>query len=125
MKVEGSGIALWNRREFLVTVASGALSACSYEAPGTTGPASLTGRERVDRVLRGEVVDRPPFTFYYHFGLENLPGHHHARATLDFHRKFRTDLVKVMSDFPYPQTGGNLVRRGGLGQSVSGADPRA
>jgi uroporphyrinogen decarboxylase len=61
----------------------------------------------VDRVLRGEEVDRPPFTFYYHFGLEKLPGDHHARATLDFHRKFRTDLVKVMSDFPYPKPAGS------------------
>ena len=79
------------------------MSACSYEAPGTPGIATLTGRERLDRVLRGQEVDRPPFTFYYHFGLESLPGDHHAKATLDFHRRFRTDLVKVMSDFPYPK----------------------
>ena len=107
MKAKGLIIAMWNRREFLVTVASGALSACSHEVPGTTtGPAGLTGRERMDRVLRGEEVDRPPFTFYYHFGLENRPGHFHAKATLDFHRRFRTDLVKVMSDFPYPKPEG-------------------
>ena len=97
---------MWNRREFLVTVTSGALSACSHEPLGTTRTAVLTGRERLDRVLRGEEVDRPPFTFYYHFGLEHLPGHHHAKATLDFHRRFRTDLVKVMSDFPYPKPEG-------------------
>ena len=95
---------MWNRREFLYTLASGALSACSYEV---TEPTKMTARERVDRALGGEEVDRPPFTFYYHFGLENLPGEHHARATLEFHRKFRTDLVKVMSDFPYPRPGGN------------------
>ena len=94
---------MWNRREFLCTLASGALSACSYEA---VQPPSLTARERVDRALRGQVVDRPPFTFYYHFGLENLPGDHHAKATLEFHRKFQTDLVKVMSDFPYPRPEG-------------------
>ena len=95
---------MWNRREFLYTLASGALSACSYEANQTT---SLTARERVDRALRGEEVDRPPFTFYYHFGLENLLGDHHAKATLEFHRKFQTDLVKVMSDFAYPSPEGN------------------
>lgn len=51
-------------------------------------------------------MDRPPFTFWHHFGLENEPGERHAKATLDFHRKFRTDIVKVMSDFPYPKPEG-------------------
>ena len=96
-----------NRRDFLIAAASGALSACSYNAPQSPGVVTLSGRERLDRVLRGQEVDRPPFTFYYHFGLENLSGQHHARATLDFHRKFRTDLVKVMSDFPYPRPEGS------------------
>lgn len=63
----------------------------------------MTSKERVDRALRGEDVDRPPFTFWHHFGLEQYPGERHAQATLDFHRRFRTDLVKVMSDFPYPR----------------------
>jgi uroporphyrinogen decarboxylase len=68
--------------------------------------AKLTPRQRVERALRGEDVDRPPFTFWYHFGLEKEPGDRHARATLDFQSKFRTDLVKVMSDFPYPKPSG-------------------
>jgi len=68
--------------------------------------ARLTPRERVERALRGEDVDRPPFTFWYHFGLEKEPGGRHARATLDFQRRFGTDLVKVMSDFPYPKPPG-------------------
>ena len=97
---------MWNRREFLVAVTSGAFTACSHEASEPTKTATLTGRERVERVLRGQEVDRPPFTFYYHFGLEDLPGHRHAKATLDFHRRFGTDLVKVMSDFPYPKPEG-------------------
>lgn len=68
--------------------------------------ASMTPRERIDRVLKGEDPDRQPFSFWYHFGLEKLPGDRHAAATLAFHRKFRTDLVKVMSDFPYPKSSG-------------------
>ena len=68
--------------------------------------ASMTPRERIDRVLKGEDPDRQPFSFWYHFGLEKLPGDRHAKATLAFHRKFRTDLVKVMSDFPYPKPPG-------------------
>ncbi len=66
----------------------------------------MTSKERIDRALKGAGVDRPPFSYWYHFGLENLPGDRHAQATLDFHRKFHTDLVKVMSDFPYPRPEG-------------------
>ena len=57
--------------------------------------------------MKGQDVDRSPFTFWYHFLLEKLPGDKHADATLAFHRKFRTDLVKVMSDYPYPKPSGN------------------
>lgn len=66
----------------------------------------LSSRERVDRALRGEDVDRPPFTFWYHFRLHKFPGERHAAATLGFHRRLRTDLVKVMSDYPYPKAAG-------------------
>ncbi len=83
------------RRAFL-----GALSATALPA------AAITPRQRLDRVLEGRETDRPAFTFWYHFGLEKHPGERHAQATLGFHRKFRTDLVKVMSDYPYPRAAG-------------------
>ncbi len=86
-----------SRRHFLFATAAAA--AC--------GRSGLTHRERIDRILKGIDVDRSPFTFWHHFGLEKLPGERHATVTLDFHRKFRTDLVKVMSDFPYPKPAGN------------------
>ena len=38
----------------------------------------------------------------HHFGLEKLPGDKHAEATLAFYHKYDLDLIKVMSDFPYP-----------------------
>lgn len=82
-----------SRRRFLMSAAAAA-------------PARLTGRQRVDRALAGKELDRPPFSFWYHFGLEKEPGERHARATLDFHRRFRTDLVKVMSDYPFPRPDG-------------------
>ena len=78
-----------SRREFFFTGAAFAAS-------------PMTSKERVDRALGGTEADRPPFTFWHHFGLEKFPGARHAEATLAFHRKFRTDLVKVMSDYPYP-----------------------
>lgn len=84
-----------SRRRFLFFAAATAAAA----------PNAMTQKERVDRALRGEDVDRPPFSFWHHFGLEKFPGARHAEATLEFHRKFRTDIVKVMSDYPYPPSG--------------------
>jgi uroporphyrinogen decarboxylase len=86
---------MFTRRELLYLSAASVL-----------GAGRMTSKERVNHALRGEDVDRPPFTFWHHFGLEKEPGARHARATLEFHRKFRTDLVKVMSDYPYPRPSG-------------------
>lgn len=56
--------------------------------------------------LRGEEVDRPPFSFWYHFGLQHMPGAKHAEAEIDFYRAYDLDFLKVMSDYPYPLPGG-------------------
>jgi uroporphyrinogen decarboxylase len=58
--------------------------------------------ERVTCALNGEEVDRPPFGFWYHFGLQHLPGRKHADAEIDFYRAYDLDFLKVMSDYPYP-----------------------
>jgi uroporphyrinogen decarboxylase len=84
------------RRRFLLASA-GTLAASA--AP------RLSPKERVDRALAGKDVDRPPFTLWHHFGLKTAK--EHAARTLEFHRAYRTDLVKVMSDFPYPRPAGN------------------
>jgi len=80
-----------SRRRFLFTLGA--------------APALATGRmskiERLRRALEGRPVDRPPYTYWYHFLDEKLPGERHAAATLGFARKFDTDLVKVMSDYPF------------------------
>ena len=65
--------------------------------------ATLTSKERVDRALQGQDVDRTPFSFWHHFLDAAKPGEEHARSTLAFHEKFHSDLVKVMSDYPYPK----------------------
>jgi len=85
------------RRQFFLT---GSL------AMAVTG--KLTSKERVNRALQGADVDRPPFSLWHHFRLQDFPGERHAAATLEFHRKFRTDIVKVMSDFPYPKPAGGI-----------------
>jgi hypothetical protein len=91
----------FTRRSFL-SVAAGSLIARINLAAETR----MSSRERVDRALEGRDVDRTPFSFWHHFGLEKEPTERFVQATLDFHAKFRTDLVKVMSDFPYPKAEG-------------------
>jgi uroporphyrinogen-III decarboxylase len=84
------------RRHFLYSMAAAA--AC------LRGGTALTRKERVDRALKGGDLDRPPFTLWHHFGLKTA--REHADRTLAFHRQYRTDIVKVMSDFPYPKPAG-------------------
>jgi uroporphyrinogen decarboxylase len=83
------------RREFLFSAA--AISA--------TGMAQrrMTSKDRVNLVLAGKKPDRAPFTFWRHFGDGKLPALKHAASTLEFQRKYHLDLVKVMSDYPYPK----------------------
>src|SRR5258706_2204017 len=85
------------RREFV------AFAAAALAADGK-GAGTLSRKARVDRALQGKDVDRTPFSFWHHFGLKTPEKH--VRATLDFHAKYRTDIVKVMSDFPYPRPRG-------------------
>jgi uroporphyrinogen decarboxylase len=86
-----------NRRRFLLGLTA------SFATSALARP-ELTSTERVDRALRGQDVDRPPFSFWHHFGLKTPE--EHAQKTLEFHRLYKTDLVKVMSDFPYPKPAG-------------------
>ena len=90
-----------SRREFLAV--AGTPLVARFDLPADK---RLSGRERVDRAIEGRDVDRPPFSFWHHFGLQNELPERFAQATLDFHAKFRTDLVKVMSDFAYPKPRG-------------------
>src|SRR5215216_682064 len=58
--------------------------------------------ERVLSALNGDEVDRPPFSFWYHFGLQHMPGREHAEAEIEFYRAYDLDFLKVMNDYPYP-----------------------
>ncbi len=88
------------RRSFLLAAAA--------LAPLAKSDAKVSSKQRVDRALKGDTpLDRPPFSFWHHFGLQDQPPENHARATLEFHQRFHTDLVKVMSDFAYPKPEGN------------------
>jgi uroporphyrinogen decarboxylase len=70
------------------------------------GAAMMTHRQRVDAAIAGRKPDQPPISLWNHFGLEQEGPEAHARRTLEFHRDASTDLVKVMSDFPFPRPAG-------------------
>jgi uroporphyrinogen decarboxylase len=93
---------MMNRRNFL----SGAVAAgvvLSKPTFGNKSGSSLLGhKERVDRALRGQDVDRPPFTFYHHY--KRPTAQMEAQDHLDFHGTYNTDIVKVMNDFDYPKS---------------------
>ena len=83
-----------NRREFISS-----LAAAAFMMPA--GPA-LSHKERVDRALLGEEVDRPPFSMWHHY--KRPTAALEAQDHLEFHRKYDTDFVKVMNDFDYPRS---------------------
>ncbi len=89
-----------NRRQFMSAMA--ATAALSTAPSGFAGTARLTHKERVDRALRGEDVDRPPFSFWHHY--KRPTAELEAKDHLEFHRKYDTDFVKVMNDFDYPRS---------------------
>ena len=92
-----------NRRKFLSTSAATATLALARPVFGKkAGSATLTHKQRVDRALRGQDLDRPPFTFYHHY--KRPSAQLEAQDHLEFHRTYHTDIVKVMNDFDYPQS---------------------
>jgi uroporphyrinogen decarboxylase len=62
----------------------------------------MTRIERVRAALAGREVDRPPFTLWYHFGLQHAPAERTAQAHLEFLDAYNLDWLKVMNDYSYP-----------------------
>jgi uroporphyrinogen decarboxylase len=97
------GDSIMNRRKFLSATAAAAALAWTKPVFGRKAASStLSHKERVDRALRGEDLDRPPFTFYHHY--KRPTAQLEAQDHLEFHRTYNTDIVKVMNDFDYPQS---------------------
>lgn len=69
--------------------------------------ADMTPRERVMAAVRGEAPDRIPFSVWRHFHLTPPAGagSRMGAAELEFYRRFRPDLLKVMHDVPYEPLG--------------------
>jgi uroporphyrinogen-III decarboxylase len=90
-----------NRRSFL-SIVSAAAGVALARPSFALGTAKLTHNERVDRALRGQDLDRPPYTFYHHY--KRPTAQLEAQDHLEFHRTYKTDIVKVMNDFDYPKS---------------------
>lgn len=58
--------------------------------------------ERVDHVLQGLGVDRPPVSLWYHFGVQHSSGEQFARLMLEYFDHYDFDFLKVMNDYFYP-----------------------
>jgi uroporphyrinogen decarboxylase len=62
--------------------------------------------ERVRAALSGSPLDHPPFTIWYHFGLQHAPAERMAQAHLDFFDAYDLDWLKLMNDYSYPMPKG-------------------
>jgi uroporphyrinogen decarboxylase len=63
---------------------------------------AMTKIERVRAALSGAEVDRPPFSVWYHFGLQHAPAERTAQTHLEFFAAYDLDWLKVMNDYSYP-----------------------
>lgn len=62
----------------------------------------MTKRERILITLKGELADRIPFSFWYHFRWLDFPsGEPLAKAEFEFYKMYDPDFLKVMHDIPF------------------------
>lgn len=67
---------------------------------------AMTKIERVQAASRGDPVDRPPYSFWFHYGADQVAGRAAAEAHLATYRRFDQDILKVMNDNGYDTPGG-------------------
>jgi uroporphyrinogen decarboxylase len=67
---------------------------------------TMTKIERVRAALSGAEVDQPPFSVWYHFGLQHAPAERTAQVHLEFFEAYHLDWLKVMNDYSYPMPRG-------------------
>ncbi len=66
----------------------------------------MTKIERVRAVLAGKMVDRTPFSIWYHFGTQFASPEKTAEIHLGFFKAYDLDFLKVMNDYDYPMPKG-------------------
>ena len=65
----------------------------------------MTASERIRSVLAGKRPDRPPVSFWHHFGPGSVRGQPAVEAHLNHLRRYGLDFLKVMNDNGYPAEG--------------------
>ena len=58
--------------------------------------------ERLEAALKHEETDRPPFSFWYPFGLQHMDAAKIADAYISFWKEFKPDFLKVSCNYPFP-----------------------
>lgn len=71
----------------------------------------MTKKERVEASLAGREFDRPPVSFWYHFGTQHERGERIAELELEFFRYYDLDYLKLMNDYYYPMPEGKTELR--------------
>lgn len=62
----------------------------------------MTKRDRVERSLAGREIDRPPVSFWYHFGTQHQGGEVVADLSISLVEYYDLDYLKLMNDYYYP-----------------------
>ena len=60
--------------------------------------------ERVKAVVEGRRPDRPPVSFWYHFGHAKVAGPAAVEAHVQHIETYDLDLLKIMDDNGYPRS---------------------
>ncbi len=62
----------------------------------------MNKQERILAAIQGNDVDYVPYTLWYHFGTQFMPGEKAAELVTAFYDRFDLDLLKVMNDYAFP-----------------------
>lgn len=57
--------------------------------------------ERMRAVLAGEIADRVPASFWFHFPRDQALGEESVKAHLNYYRQANLDFLKIMNEHPY------------------------
>lgn len=76
----------------------------------------MTKLQRVEASLAGREFDRPPVSFWYHFGVQHAPGERIADLSAEFLRAYDLDYLKLMNDYfpPMPRGLSEVTDAAGL-----------
>lgn len=81
----------------------------------------MNKKERVEASLAGKPFDRPPVSFWYHFGTQHEGGERIAELELEFLRYYDLDYLKLMNDYYYPMPAGKTELR--TAEDLKGIQP--